>query len=149
MKNLSVQTHLVQNNSPEFCQETLNDAVLCCINPDNDDLYVLQDKHFYAFSSKNGLRTAVIDIETEESAKPVGLEYCSDVEQLWCAYDTGVIISINAESVSQPEVTTRFSEGLRSMKLSPDQEILVLITADNTVVTTVSDFHVVSKVNIP
>ena len=155
MKNLEVHTHSIRdfnnkNNTARELVELLDVNVFCCTNPDNDDLYVLKDRLLYEISFKDDLkiRTININIENESANKSVGVEYSSDVGQVWCAYESGVIVPISVEPELQQELDNCIQGGLRCMKLSPDQEILVLITANDTVITTVSNFHIVSQVLI-
>lgn len=149
MKNLAVHSHSIQDfKDDRDLRELLSSNVLCCTNPDNDDIYILKDKCLYEISSRNGLKinSVNIDVDDETISRPVGVEYCSDVGQVWCAYESGAIISVSTKPELHQDLTNYIQNGLRSMKLSPDQEILVLITANDTVVTTVSNFHIVSQV---
>lgn len=154
MKNLAISRPLskvLKDTVQEFirfktCQE-LWEYMQCTINPSNNDLYVWKDKYISVISIE-GQNSVVIDFTPFYFSKVIALEYCTTVQELFCAYESGCIAKLELKDFSRFEysVGTTFNSGLQCMKLSPDHELIVAVTNPGIVVTMAVDFHIISEV---
>lgn len=154
MKNLMV--HRQHRRGLQFMKDAAKDnrrllEIKCAVNANNDDLYVLSDNQLYTLPTDCKRDISSLNItKYSENSKVIGLEYCIITQALYCAYDCGDIVSIDItnESHFEYEIIAKFDSGLRYMQLSPDHEIITAVTGAGTVVTIVSDFQVISEVNL-
>lgn len=122
--------------------------IQCAVNANNDDLYVLSGRELHTLPIDRKRDISTLNITKYDNSKIVGLEYCITTQELYCAYDSGDIarIDVTNESHFEYEIMAKFDSGLQCMKLSPDHEIITVVTSTGTVVTMVSDFQVISEV---
>ncbi|XP_015608261.1 putative elongator complex protein 1 [Cephus cinctus] len=151
MKNLTV---LYQNvyrleefSYDELCHCT-NPNILCCNNPDNDDLYILKGNNLFVINYNSKEAMMLVKVDIDDNAIPVGLEYCSTLQQVFCAYDSGALCVIDTELRTENGLGMKNSDGIQRMKLSPDQEILILVTGSEIVVTMTTNFQIISEVDL-
>lgn len=153
MRNLVIRRQYRQGLS--FFKHITKDPLLdiypwkCTVNTDNGDLYVLLDTRLYTIPI-NDCQFHVRDIIDCKNLKLIGFEYCITTQQLYCAYDNGDIARLDATSeyheYFEYEVAATFDSGLQCMTLSPDHEIITVVTATGILVTMVSNFQVISEV---
>ncbi|XP_057324154.1 putative elongator complex protein 1 [Microplitis mediator] len=121
-----------------------------CVDPRNDTLFIIDGSHFYIISntleSMTSLSTKGINDDPE--AKPFGMEYWSDNETIYCAYSNGKLLKISLDEQIEIEVAAVMDEGINCMQLSPDQELLVLVTNNHHVFTTTSSLSIMSEVDL-
>ncbi|XP_014468470.1 PREDICTED: elongator complex protein 1 [Dinoponera quadriceps] len=124
----------------------------CAVNTNNGDLYVLLGTRLITLPADRECDVNILNIAECKDSKVVGLEYCITTQQLYCAYDNGDIATFDATSkysnYFEFEVVASFDSGLQCMRLSPDHEIITAVTGSGTVVTMVSDFQVISEVDL-
>lgn len=122
--------------------------ILCTINPNNDDLYIALHNQLYIIPSNSECEITPVNINNETKNKIIGLEYTNITQQVYCAYENGDLITINIETDLECELVKQINESVNCMKLSPDHEILTLVTAKDTVITMVSSFDIISEVDL-
>ncbi|XP_043500282.1 putative elongator complex protein 1 isoform X1 [Polistes fuscatus] len=122
--------------------------ILCTINPNNDDLYIVLENQLYVIPSNPECEITSVNINNETKNKIIGLEYTNITQQVYCAYENGDLITISIESDLECELVKQINEGVDCMKLSPDHEILTLVTPKDTVITMVSSFDIISEVDL-
>ncbi|XP_076376507.1 elongator complex protein 1 isoform X1 [Megalopta genalis] len=147
MKNLTLTRRA--SRPLNFLQDhILNESnastTLFTINTINDDVYLLLKNKLYKFPSDYGKDPTSFDVD--ENLELVGLEYCSVTQELFAASKDGDII--NLESKLGHEVMCQLNTDLRCIQLSPDHEIIILITVDGIVITMVSTYQVISEVDL-
>ncbi|KAK0173969.1 hypothetical protein PV328_007099 [Microctonus aethiopoides] len=116
----------------------------------NDNVYILKSNYFYTIVIGKELeilshKITVSNIENEE---PVGIEYLSDDDIFYCAYNSGDLIKINAQVPSNQELVAHIDDGLRCITLSPDQEILTAVTNGGSVITMMSNLQVITQIDL-
>lgn len=146
------------NNLPlDMFKKNISDTDLliypwkCAVNANNGDLYVPLDVHLVSLSIYG--ENTFLPWNFINWKKIVGLEYCITTQLLYCALDHGDIVTLNPgingtddSSGLTHEIVASFDGGLQCMKLSPDHEIITVVTDSGTVITMVSDFQVISEV---
>lgn len=122
-------------------------SVHCAIDPNDLSVYILFDNRIYIIPIEDNSDITNINFDGYENSKVVGFEYCVTMQELYCAYECGAIarLDILDQTNFRQEITT-FSNGLKCMKLSPDNELITAVTCTGTVITMVSDFQVISEV---
>lgn len=154
MKNLAV--YQLRRRNIEFMKEIVvkNDneplqSVHCAIDPNDLSVYILFDNRIYIIPIEDNSDITNINFDGYENSKVVGFEYCVTMQELYCAYECGAIarLDILDQTNFRQEITT-FSNGLKCMKLSPDNELITAVTCTGTVITMVSDFQVISEVDL-
>uniref|UniRef100_A0A0C9R4C0 Elongator complex protein 1 n=2 Tax=Fopius arisanus TaxID=64838 RepID=A0A0C9R4C0_9HYME len=155
MRNLAVLYHSIRGlreaeaGCPEL-QEALDKQFVCNNDPDSDTLFILEGNRLFFISCKEDIEIAIekgIDIPSA-SRTPVGVEHWSDNGLLYCAYSSGELVKVIPKWPFNQEIVANIEEGIKCIKLSPDQEILVLITGIDNVITMMSNLQVLSKVNL-
>lgn len=128
----------------------LPDDTSYCVDPRNDTLFIVDACHFYvicnSLESMRSLKTTYINDDPE--ARPVGMEFWSDNQSIYCAYSNGKLFKISPEDPFEVEVAAVMDEGINCMQLSPDQELLVLVTNNHHVITIVSSLSIMSEVDL-
>ncbi|XP_047349459.1 putative elongator complex protein 1 isoform X1 [Vespa velutina] len=151
MKNLSVLRQSCRNlealESEILCNLKYS-KILCTLNPNNDDLYIGLQDQLYIIPSDPDSEITSVNINNEANNKIIGLEYTNVTHQIYCAYENGDLMTINIDSELDCEMVTQINGGLSCIKLSPDHEILTLITPNDTVITMICSFDIISKVNL-
>ncbi|XP_035718153.1 putative elongator complex protein 1 isoform X1 [Vespa mandarinia] len=151
MKNLSVLRQSCRNLEAlenEILCNLKYSKILCTLNPNNDDLYIGLQDQLYIIPSDPDSEITSVNINNEANNKIIGLEYTNVTHQVYCAYENGDLMTINIDSELDCEMITQINGGLSCIKLSPDHEILILITPDDTVITMICSFDIISKVNL-
>ncbi|XP_011876927.1 PREDICTED: putative elongator complex protein 1 [Vollenhovia emeryi] len=148
MKNLAV--HEVRRRNLECLRDArinqdLLKSIQCSLNASNNDVYLLVDKYLCAIPFE-GQRI----LDMDHPSKVIALEYCITMQELYCAYESGCITTIDTKDHASIEckVAATFASGLQCMKLSPDHELIVVVTGAGTVATMVLDFQIMSEVNL-
>ncbi|XP_076170382.1 elongator complex protein 1 isoform X1 [Ptiloglossa arizonensis] len=146
MKNLTVTQRA--NRSLKFLQnQILNDStILHTVNSINDDFYLLFKSKLYKLPSD--YEKDIISFDIDKKLEFISLEYCSISQELYGACKSGDIMRINVESKFECEIVSQLNISLQCMKLSPDHEIIVVITVDGIVITMVSTFQIISEVDL-
>lgn len=120
--------------------------ILYTVDSTNDDFYMLLKNKLCKIPSNY-----VEDIsffEIDENLEFIGLEYCSVTQELYGVCKSGNIIRINLEPEFRYELITDLNTDLQCMKLSPDHEIIILVTISGIVITMVSTFEIISEVDL-
>lgn len=125
-----------------------------CYNCDNDKYYFIggNDDYFMSVdalnSTKNTYKKAFI--KQEELTKPVGIEYCSVTQEFFIAYENGVVMCLTLKENNKVkcENIAEFSDGLHGIKLSPDHDVVVLLTKANVAITLSSGFDIFNEVRL-
>ncbi|XP_076625115.1 elongator complex protein 1 [Colletes latitarsis] len=146
MKNLTITRR--SSRSLKFLEnKILNDStILYAVDTTNDDFYLLLKNKIYKLPSDYGKDIISFDIELE--LEFISLEYCSILQELYGACKSGDIARINVGSELECEIISQLNVNLQCMKLSPDHEIIIVITADGIVITMVSTFQIISEVDL-
>ncbi|XP_011692610.1 PREDICTED: putative elongator complex protein 1 isoform X1 [Wasmannia auropunctata] len=157
MKNLTVcqvnsrSLKFLQNVEVASNRELLRD-IQCAINTSYNDIYVLLGDHLHAIpSSVEEADVTCVDNRQYCSSKIVAMDYCVNLQELYCAFESGDIAKI--EMIDQDHITynvlnTNLDSGLQCMKFSPDHGIIAGVTNTGMVITMVSTFHIMSKVDL-
>lgn len=149
MKNLAVSRQSCRNLGALENEISCNlkySKVSCTLNPNNDDLYIALEHQLYIIPSDPDREITSVNINNESNNKIIGLEYTNITQQVYCAYENGDLMTINIDSELDCEMVTQINGGLSCIKLSPDHEILVLVTSNDTVISMVSSFDIISEV---
>ncbi|CAG5101165.1 Similar to Elp1: Elongator complex protein 1 (Mus musculus) [Cotesia congregata] len=150
MRNLTVSSHVIADLRDQFIPSGLPDNVSCCLDPINDNLFVVDANNIYLIC-KNEMGFEVLKktgINDNTEAKPVGIQYWSDNETLYCAYDNGDLIKVSPNEPFDHQVAAHIDGGIECIQLSPDQEILVLVTKTHQVYTMISSLQVMSEADL-
>ncbi|XP_017891228.1 elongator complex protein 1 isoform X2 [Ceratina calcarata] len=148
MKNLTV----VQRASRvlDFLESQIQDwndsKILHAVNWSTNDSYIISKCKFYKIPSNYEEGIKIYDID--EDFEFISLEYCRISEELYGACKSGDIMRINVDSEFKYELITQLNVDLQSMKLSPDHEMIVIVTINDIVITMVSAFQVISEVDL-
>ncbi|OXU28995.1 hypothetical protein TSAR_015024 [Trichomalopsis sarcophagae] len=151
MRNLVIESQWTNTfNDGDFLP---HEKYHCCYNADKDRYYIIEgeDNRFLAIDASNNRK--YIDEEVifnNKELKPIGIEYCSINQEVYVACDCGLVICmtyLDDEKVKYEEIAD-FTNGLQCMKISPDHEVVVLITKDNVVITLSSNFDILQEVNL-
>ncbi|XP_043669587.1 elongator complex protein 1 isoform X1 [Vespula pensylvanica] len=151
MKNLAVSRQSCRNLETLENEISCNlkySKISCTLNPNNDDLYIALQRQLYIIPSDPNREIISVNINNEANNKIIGLEYTNITQQLYCAYENGDLITINIDSELECELVTQINGGLSCMKLSPDHEILILVTPNDNVITMVSSFDIISEIDL-
>ncbi|KAL0482373.1 elongator complex protein 1 [Acrasis kona] len=144
MRNLVLLQHLEANCANE------NDDVMCYC-PIEGSLYFAVRKSCSIFSMdlKTGEVSKDVDIKesVQAGATPISATYIAELESLCIATDAGDILTFNIHT-SICESVAVVSEGLKSMSWSPDQELVVFATANDTLMTLSKEFEQIAEVDI-
>ncbi|KZC12649.1 Elongator complex protein 1 [Dufourea novaeangliae] len=90
----------------------------------NDDFYILLNRRLYKIPLDYGNDITFFDID--QNVEFIGLEYCNLTQNIYAACN----------------------HDLHCMKLSPDHEIIVLVTTNGTIITLVYTFETISMVDL-
>lgn len=148
MRNLAIETQKV--NLLNFL---LLEGYHCCYNCDNDKYYLVKDDNrlviIDALENSEYVDHKVFLKKKEVTIKPVGIEYCSIIQEIYIAYDTGIVVCVSGldQAHLKFDEIADFPDGLQSMKISPDHEAVVLMTKDNVVITLSSNFDILQEVS--
>lgn len=150
MKNLIVET---QKNSV-FRDDSLllEEHYHCCYNPDNNRYYCIDvhESKLVAIDVIHNKKYIDQQLEFKKQEKIVAIDYCSINEEIFIACDSGLIFCLTPEGEHQVKYDeiADFPNGMSCMKVSPDHEMIVLLTKDLTVVTLNSNFDILKEVSL-
>lgn len=153
MRNLAV--HQLRRRSVEFMKDNAEENVRepeqcihCAIDPNYLGVYVLFNNRIYIIPMEANSDITSINLPGYKNSKIVGLEYCITMQELYCAYESGAIARLDISNRVNfiHEIVATFDNYLECMKLSPDNEIITVVTHRGTVITMVSDFQIISEV---
>lgn len=119
---------------------------LSAINSNNDDFYILSNNKLCKIPSNRVENINFFDID--ESLEFINLEYSSMTQELYGACKSGSILRLSIEPEFKYELMIDLSTDLQCMKLSPDHEMIVLVTISGIVITMVSTFQIISEVDL-
>ncbi|XP_026826897.1 elongator complex protein 1 isoform X2 [Ooceraea biroi] len=153
MKNLTVDQYT--SKAIYFLQDAEPDKISriqCASDPSGYvHLYVMLDNDLYIITRDSDecveKHSSIVE---RECTKVVGLEYCITIQELYCAYEDGDILKIEVSDSDgcKCDVARHFDDGLQCMKLSPDHEIIAVVTGVGTVILMVAGFEVVAKMDL-
>lgn len=148
MKNLVVhqllRRHfpLRENVEKDNCQLPDVNALKFAVNANNGNLYILSDSRIIVLPIYSEDDIIVQDVAICKNSNVVGFEYCITTQLLYCATGSGDVITVDTTNAACPiEVVATFDSGLLCMKLSPDQEIITMVTGSGTVITMVAEYE--------
>ncbi|XP_046749478.1 putative elongator complex protein 1 [Diprion similis] len=154
MKNLRVlqQSYIeLKNLESGLDSEVLTSSTaesLCCLDNDGGDFYVYKNNNVYHIT------TGIFEYfhlgnENVVDSKLVGFAFCDSTRQIYLAYSCGRLFTIEIDLPDpQAEFAAQINEGLCAMKLSPDHEIVTLVTSNDTVIVMTSGFHVITEFDL-
>lgn len=148
MKNLIVETH--KNGVFRDDYLLFEGDYYCCYNGDNDRYYCIDvsESKLIAIDVINNKKYIDQPLYFKKKEKIVAIDYSSVEEEIYIACDSGLVFSLTPETehkVKYNEIAD-FPSGLLCMKVSPDHEMVVLLTKDLTVVTLNSNFDILKEV---
>ncbi|CAL7938888.1 unnamed protein product [Xylocopa violacea] len=148
MKNLTVtqRASRVLNFLNNQNQNSNDSKILHAVNTINGDFYILFKFKLYKIPSSHDKDISSFNID--ETLKIISLEYCSVTQELFAACQSGDIMRINVESEFECELITQLNMDVQSMKLSPDDEMVVIVTENDIVITMVYTFQLISEVDL-
>lgn len=119
---------------------------LCCMDNDSGNFYVYKSNRVYSISTGK-FESFQLDNESIVDSKLVGFAFCDSTRQIYLAYACGQLFTLEIDIPdSKAEFTAQVNEGLQIMRLSPDHEIITLITSNDVVIVMTSGFHVITEV---
>lgn len=149
MKNLTVirrVSRFLESLEDEISNNSDNSRILHTVDSINDDFYLLLKSKLYKIPSDD--MRDIVSFDIDENLKFVNLEYCSITQEIYAACKSGDIMRINVEPEFECESMNQLNVNLQCMKLSPDHEMIVIVTSNGTVITMVSSFHIISEVTM-
>ncbi|XP_058806417.1 putative elongator complex protein 1 [Phymastichus coffea] len=152
MKNIIVETQKI--NIFKDCDVLEPEGYHYCYNGDNDKYYCIggEDDYFMSVNVLNNKKTIYkkVFIKQEKLTKAVGIEYCSVTKEFFVAYENGVVIcmTLREDNKVKCDNIAEFNDGLYSIKLSPDHDIVVLLTKANVAITLSSNFDIFNETNL-
>lgn len=107
----------------------------------------------YRFFTEDETLTELFDVqkhynETENTVAVVGMCYFQVTDSLCLAVDKGELLNINCSSPGDIECVGFVESGLLLMESSPDEDVLVLLTAQNTVITMTASFDPINEADL-
>lgn len=148
MKNLVVETQKTCAFKDDFL--LFEENYHCCYNPDNGRYYCIDasENKLIAIDTISSKKYLDQPLYFKKKEKIVAIDYCSVNEEIYFACDSGLIFNVTPENESKVKYdeVADFSSGMLCMKLSPDHEVIVLLTKDLTVVTLNSNFDILKEV---
>lgn len=150
MKNLTVTQRagrLFKSSEYQLLNDSDDSKTLCAVNSISDEFYLLSKNKLFKIPSDH--EEEIVSFDVPGNLKLVDLEYCSITQELYAACESGDIMRMTTVGAEfECDVVTELDVNLQCMKLSPDDEIIVAITENGTVITMVSTFHVIAEVII-
>ncbi|KAJ8678919.1 hypothetical protein QAD02_014706 [Eretmocerus hayati] len=154
MKNLIVETQ-ASNVFDETQQPLPSTDYHCCFNSDNNRFYIIENGKntlvvLDAFTGERYSDGDQIFLPKYRHLKYVGIEYCSITEEFFIACENGIVLCLtflSSKSFKVQEIA-EFPNGLSAIHISPDQEIVILVTKDGQVIVLNSHFDIVRESSI-
>jgi WD40 repeat protein len=135
MRNLIVETQSTTSFKESISLPHKN--YHCCYDYDKNIYYLVEcnDNIIYIINVANESYSIKKIIVKIDNPKPVGIECCSNNEELYIAYDCGLVYELKEfdEKLYETSEVAEFPSGLYCMKISPDNEIAVFVAKDLTV----------------
>ncbi|XP_014224134.1 elongator complex protein 1 [Trichogramma pretiosum] len=150
MRNLTVNT---QKTCLFTDTEALSQEFKCCYDDDNDVYYLMQpeEKRIIAISGVDNRILLDDRLSLRNNlAVPVGITYSSIQDELYVAFDAGFVIEVKKISSNEMRYAEidDYKKGLFSINMSPDHEIVVLVTREYEVITLNADYKQLNKVSL-
>jgi len=152
MRNLTVlqinRRNLEFMKNIETNQELLK-CVQCAINQSYNDIYVLLGDRLYVIQDKPDGNTNFTIVDDQYCfPNMVSMDFCTAVQELYCAYESGCIakIDIMNQTDINYSVATMLDSSLQCMKFSPEHDLIAAVTSKGIVITMVLSFDIMSKV---
>lgn len=149
MKNLIL--HRIDRRNLEFMRNMKFDhqrlkTIKCVFN--YKDMYVLLDDHLHSVPIIMIENNTVVKLDQYCFSKVISMDYCTALQELYCAYESGHIAKIDIMNQIRIDydIVATFNSGLQCMKFSPDHELIAAVTGAGIVITMVLDFQVMSEV---
>ncbi|XP_076249707.1 elongator complex protein 1 [Calliopsis andreniformis] len=149
MKNLTViqsVRRLLKSLNDEMLKNSNDSKILYTVDSINDDFYLILQNKLYKIPLD--YEKDIVSFDINENLKIINLEYCSITQELYAACKSGDVMKISVDSEFHCEVMNELNVNLQCMKLSPDHEMIVIVTVDGIVITMVSSFQIVSEVDL-
>ena len=146
MRNLTIYNQDVRKHSNVDEYSKLK-SYFCCVNPDNDDFYLLTQYGIDFIPADKEKPRYVLDFERYGDYRPVGM--ASVYDTVFFAFECGNLVSINTHDDGdfENDLLEDIQMNLHSMSMSPDQDVIVLVNKKGTVITMDVNFQVISKVS--
>lgn len=146
------------NNSREFSIPGLklsaNSHDLIVVDHLRNAIFVQSGGIVYRFSTEDNSITELFRIDqyypSEDGAPPsiVSMCYFQLTDSLCLAVDKGELLSLNCAAQEEVECVGFVESGLRLIEASPDEDVLVLLTAQDTVITMTASFDPINETNL-
>ncbi|KAJ1530829.1 hypothetical protein ONE63_005675 [Megalurothrips usitatus] len=153
MRNLFLSNH--REYSIPGLQTTPGDdsSHLLVVDHLREAVFVHSDGNVYRFSVEDGTLTELFSAKkyySEEVRPPtiIGMCYFQVTDSLCLAVDKGELLSIPCSAPGEIECVGFVDAGLRLMEPSPDEDVLVLLTAQNTVITMTASFDPINEADL-
>lgn len=153
MKNLILSNHR-EYSIPGLDLITEKDSRnLLVVDHLRNAIFVHSDGILYRFTCEDESLVRIFSIKDyygDESAilRIVGMCYFQVTDALCIAVDKGDLLSINCSTPKEVECVGMVESGLISVLSSPDEDILVLLTAQNTVITMTASFDPINETDL-
>ena len=148
MRNLTIYNQDVQKHSniDQWSELDSKSNYFCCVDPDNDDFYFLTKYGIHLLPSNKKNPENILNIDRYSTYSPVGMTFIED--RVFFAFEDGEVISADIyDDTGENDVLEILNTNLQCMQISPDQEIVALISTEEIVMTVAySNFQIVSKV---
>jgi len=144
MKNLCLYRHF-RNEFP-----TVKDIQCFCITSHSGEVYVLSNNVIYKLSVGNGQVDTFFDLhEYYDTHIPAVLHisFNTVTECLCLAFKNGDVLTLETNS-KQVQCVGCVESGLKAVQWSPDQEVVVMISGQDTVIVMTGTFDPVAEVDL-
>lgn len=127
-----------------------NQFVVDCLK---EAIYFLSDGIVYKFSTEFGTLEELFNVKEyyrneEKHPAVAGMCYFQVTDCLIIALDKGDLLSINCSALGEVECVGFVQSGLTLMEPSPDEDIVVLLTCQNSVITMTGSFDPINEANL-
>ena len=118
-----------------------------------ETIYVYSDGIVYKYSTELGDLEQLFNAQEyyrdqERTPSIVGMYYFQVTDSLSIAVDKGDLLSINCSALGEVEFVGFVQSGIRLMEPSPDEDVVVLLTSQNTVITMTGSFDPINETNL-
>ncbi|XP_061166857.1 putative elongator complex protein 1 [Saccostrea echinata] len=148
MRNLELLSYRHLDAGSHF-----KDTQRVCIDYDSGNVYAASPVCIVGLCPQTEQVIGVVDLTQCDELPPdgvnriVGMEFLPDQQSVCVAMDTGSVLLWNVSS-GQVESVGDVSSGIRAMSWSPDQEILVLATGQDTLIMMTREFDPITEKSI-
>lgn len=147
MRNLTIYNQDVRKHS-NIEEYSKLQSYFCCVHPDNDDFYFLTQYGIDFIPSDKVKPTNVLDLDRYGDYRPVGM--ASYHHRVYFAFECGNLVSVDIHDDGgdfEDDVSEDLQMNLHCMSMSPDQDIIALVSKDGTLMTVDMNFQVIAKVS--